>query len=174
MRSRTPLLACNCSAERTNTKVITPYFTLQETLDAIVAELKRIAKALQAKEPVEDYVTREYAAALQNAARIGQSPLFSEDGPLWFRGFALWPDSDGAKVTSLLERYDAVRFVTGHTPVVQGITARFDNRVFLIDTGMLTSYYPGGEPSALELQGETVTAIYPDRREPLATAAIAR
>jgi hypothetical protein len=37
--------------------------------------------------------------------------------------------------------------------------------VFLIDTGMLTSYFKGGQPSALEIQGARVTAIYPTGRE---------
>jgi hypothetical protein len=29
-------------------------------------------------------------------------------------------------------------------------------------------FYPGGTPSALELHGDTMTAIYPTRREPIA------
>ena len=45
------------------------------------------------------------------------------------------------------------------------IRVRFKNRVFLIDTGMLSSYYTGGRPSALEIDGGTFTAIYLDHRE---------
>ena len=44
---------------------------------------------------------------------------------------------------------------------------RFGNRVFFIDTGMLSSYYAGGRPSALEIDGGTFTAIYLDHREVL-------
>ncbi len=56
--------------------------------------------------------------------------------------------------------------VVGHTPDREGtIRVRFKNRVFLIDTGMLSSYYAGGRPSALEIDHETFTAIYLDHRE---------
>jgi hypothetical protein len=41
--------------------------------------------------------------------------------------------------------------------------------VFLIDTGMLSSHYTGGRSSALEISGETITAIYTDGREVLAS-----
>ncbi len=47
------------------------------------------------------------------------------------------------------------------------IRVRFKNRVFLIDTGMLSSYYTGGRPSALEIDGGVFTAIYLDHREVL-------
>jgi hypothetical protein len=145
--------------------LITPYFTLRETLEAVVAELQRIAAAVEAKEPAGEHVTRELVQELQAATQIVGSSLLHDDGPLWFRGFALWPESDAAKVDILLERFHAARFVTGHTPTVKGIRSRFDNRVFLIDTGMLSSHYPGGRASALEISGDTITAIYTDGRE---------
>jgi hypothetical protein len=148
-------------------KLITPYFTLQETLNAVGTEIKRIAGAVEARQPVGDHVTREFVEELQSAVQIGKSPLLTENGPLWFRGYATWPDNEGEKITALLEHYNARRFVTGHTPVVQQITPRFDNRVFLIDTGMLSSRYKGGRPSALEITGDTVTAVYVGRRDVL-------
>ena len=65
----------------------------------------------------------------------------------------------------------------GHSTVLPGrIVARLDGRVILIDTGMVGGeFYKGGVPSALEWQGDMLTAIYLDRREPLlgARAAIA-
>jgi hypothetical protein len=112
-------------------------------------------------------VTQQFVEALQVAGRIGTSSLLHEQGPLWFRGFAEWPDEDRAKVEALLQRFEADRFVTGHTPIVKGITSRFDHRVFLIDTGMLSTRYTGGRASALEIAGDTVTAIYQDGREVL-------
>ena len=70
---------------------------------------------------------------------------------------------------SILERMKARAIVIGHTTVLPGkITARLGGRVIQIDTGMVNGeFYPGGVPSALELQGDKVTAIYLDRREPL-------
>jgi hypothetical protein len=42
--------------------------------------------------------------------------------------------------------------------------------VVQIDTGMLDGeFYPGGVASALEIRGDTLTAIYVDRQERLAT-----
>ena len=146
-------------------ELITPYFTIRESLEAVVAELQRIAAAVEAKDSPGDHVTREFVQELQEATRIGQSSLLHADGPLWFRGFALWPETEDARITALLERFGATRFVTGHTPQMKGITPRFDGRVFLIDTGMLSSHYKGGRPSALEITDDAVRAIYTDGRE---------
>ena len=40
------------------------------------------------------------------------------------------------------------------------ITPRFGFRVFAIDTGMLSSHFPGGRSSALEIVGERLRALY--------------
>jgi hypothetical protein len=65
-----------------------------------------------------------------------------------------------------LQSYKVTHIVVGHT--VQGggrIRPRFDNAVFLIDTGMLSSYYPGGRPSALEIcGGAKIIAVYLDQQ----------
>lgn len=65
----------------------------------------------------------------------------------------------------LLESHQAKRFVVGHTPLSGRIQARFEGSVFLIDTGMHSSFYRGGEASALEIRDETITAIYRDRTQ---------
>ena len=60
---------------------------------------------------------------------------------------------------TILDGVGAEVMVVGHTPDPEGtIRVRFKNRVFLIDTGMLSSYYEGGRPSALEIDGDTFTA----------------
>ena len=62
----------------------------------------------------------------------------------------------------LLKKYGAKRFVTGHTPQAgRSITVRFGGRAILIDTGMLTSVYKG-RASALEIDGDKLTAYYED------------
>jgi hypothetical protein len=72
-------------------------------------------------------------------------------------------------VAAILKTLGAPALVVGHTPVSGSpITPRFENRVFPIDTGMLGgTSYPAGVASALEIRGNTVTAIYETRREPL-------
>jgi hypothetical protein len=100
----------------------------------------------------------------------------SETGPLWYRGLANEPEATLAPALDvILERMGARAIVIGHTTVLPGkITARLGGRVIQIDTGMVNGeFYPGGVPSALELQGDKLTAIYIDRREPLPVPALA-
>jgi hypothetical protein len=47
------------------------------------------------------------------------------------------------------------------------ITPRAGGLVVQIDTGLLTSVYKMGRPSALEIAGDAWTAIYEDSREAL-------
>jgi hypothetical protein len=88
--------------------------------------------------------------------------LMADDGPIWFRGLATWDELEhGAEVESLLDGLGVSRQVVGHCPQPDGrIRSRFAGRVLLIDSGMLASVY-GGQPSALEIAGGTLTAIYP-------------
>lgn len=147
--------------------VILPFFTLQESLEAMQAEVRRIAAALKAQEDPGAEVTREYVDRLQAALTIGDSSLLVANGPLWFRGFATWTDQDRPQVDALLAKYRAARFVTGHNvmPTFR-ITPRFDGRIVLIDTGMLSSFFKG-RGSAFELADGKATAIYTDSRDPL-------
>lgn len=89
------------------------------------------------------------------------------DGPLWFRGYDRWSEEEGAaQVSKVLETYKATHIVSGHTVQKVGrIRSRFGNKVFLIDTGMLSSYYAGGRPSALEIcGGAKFIAVYMDQQ----------
>jgi len=119
-----------------------------------------IAKELAALPPPEQ------AASLMAA---------SETGPLWYRGLALQKDEELTPVLpTTLEQVKARAIVIGHSTVLPGrIVSRLGGRVILIDTGMVDGeFYPGGVSSALEWHGNTVTAIYLDRREPLAAPAL--
>jgi hypothetical protein len=98
----------------------------------------------------------------------------SETGPLWYRGLVDENETEPASasdVTSILQTLGARAMVVGHTvPSSFRITTRFDGRVFQIDTGMLGgSFYPGGVASALEIRGDTLTALYESGRTPLGT-----
>ena len=104
----------------------------------------------------------------------GQAPrtypdiVHDQQGPLWYRGLALEPDTFAPQVDEILAAQKARAIVVGHSIVTGAIGVRFNGRVFLIDTGMQPSYVSNGKPSALEITGQTFTAIYPDRREVLA------
>jgi hypothetical protein len=61
----------------------------------------------------------------------------------------------------LLSSAGVAHFVVGHTVQEDGrIHVRFDGAAFLIDSGMLTSYVPGGRASALEIVDGVASAIY--------------
>lgn len=147
-------------------RLIAPAFTLQEVVDAAQVEIGRIAVALKTGEPLGDHVTRDYVDRLQQLRTINQWTLIASGGPLWYRGLANLPEDALPGIEALLSRCKASRFVVGHTPQLPGrITPRFGGRVILIDTGMLNSVYRGGRPSALELRGGEVVAIYSTSQE---------
>jgi hypothetical protein len=126
-------------------------------------------------EGINETIRRELAGPLPAPERLQEWLSTQEEGPLWYRGLAHEPeDTFAPTLDAILHHMDARAVVVGHTPSLAGITTRFDGRVILIDTGMLGGeFYPGGLPAALEIHGDVVTAIYPDRRERLAVPALA-
>jgi hypothetical protein len=149
-------------------KLALPSFTLQEVLQAATAELEAASAAMEAAKAAGnppdlssfDVPLLREAVEIQ---KIFDWSLLASEGPLWFRGYALWPEAEtAAKVIAFLDKSNTKRIVVGHTPSRDGrITARFGGRVLLIDTGMLTSVY-NGKPAALEIHGNDLRAIYPD------------
>ena len=138
-------------------KLILSFATLDETVAAAEAELKRRKDEVADKSMLESF--------LQYGSWLSVHP----NGPLWFRGFAYWSEREGRRYLSkLLESYEAKHFVVGHTAQLSGrIRTRFRDKVFLVDTGMLSSFYWGGRASALEIQDGRFTAIYRDRSKVL-------
>jgi hypothetical protein len=62
---------------------------------------------------------------------------------------------------AFLDQMKLARIVVGHTPTNdRRIQTRFGGRVATIDSGMLASFK--GNPSALEIAGDRLKAIYPD------------
>ena len=114
-------------------------------------------------------VQRELTADLDKTRAAPLETLSaSEEGPLWYRGLAQEPDEFAPKVDEILTRQNARAIVIGHTLVPEGrIRARFGRKVIQIDTGMQPAYVETGRASALEIQGDTFTAVYGDRRDPI-------
>jgi Calcineurin-like phosphoesterase len=119
---------------------------------------------------INETVRRELSAELEKTRTTPNESLAArEDGPLWYRGLAQEPETFEPQVTAILEAQKARAIVIAHTvPKTGRITARFGNRVFMIDTGMQPAYVPNGRASALEIRGNVFTAIYKDSREVLA------
>jgi len=120
-------------------------------------------------EAINDAVAKETRALPGDPSQVASLFSASERGPLWYRGLAQEPESVFAPTLgSILSRMAARAIVVGHTPTPGRISARFGGRVVQIDTGMLDgAFFPGGVPAALLIEGQAMTAVYLDRREPL-------
>jgi hypothetical protein len=141
-------------------KLILPFFTLQEINAVLLAEVTLEAKSRSSG-------NGERQTKIQEFLKQGEWLSVRVDGPLWFRGYDQWSDADGApQIAKVLDAYKASHAVVGHTVQKGGrIRPRFDNKIFLIDTGMLSSYYPGGRPSALAFCAPSkIVAVYLDQQ----------
>ena len=77
----------------------------------------------------------------------------------------MWTEEEGERrLSQLIAALNVKRVIAAHTPQPEGeIRRRFGGKVFLIDTGMLSSYYPGGKSSALDISNTGIRAIYLDK-----------
>lgn len=137
-------------------KVILPFFTIQEIVVSVQAEL--LAESTAETPPdAEDH------ARLVRLLGFDNWLCMRDDGPLWLRGYDRWSeDEEATSIAKILAAYDAAHLVVGHTvQKAAHIRSRFGGKVFLIDTGMLSKYWPGGRASALEIRaGRKFTAVY--------------
>ncbi len=143
-----------------NEKLILPFFSMQEVNSVLQAE---VTTELKSHVPATNQRQIKILEFLKHQDWLS----VRVDGPLWFRGYDQWSDEEGAQqVSKVLEAYKATHVVVGHTVQKGGrIRPRFGNKVFLIDTGMLSSYYPGGRPSALEICSDSkFIAVYLDQQ----------
>ena len=151
-----------------NLKLATRDFSLTEILQVASSEIglanARIAEAKAAGEEFDrSNLNVPLLMEAQEILKIDTWLSIHPEGALWYRGLATVPDDPmGGPFAALLMRYSAKRFVTGHTPQQnRSINTRFGGRAVLIDTGMLTSVYKG-RASALEIDGDKLTAFYED------------
>jgi hypothetical protein len=137
-------------------KLIWRYMQLEEAVSLLDEELKSMESSGQ----VEDSDTLQ---AILTLAGYKSWMAVSYDGPLWYRGLAQDPEDEMMdSVLQMLARLKAKFIVDSHSVISRAaITQRFENHVFLIDTGMLTSEY-SGRASALEIKDGQFTAYYAD------------
>jgi hypothetical protein len=118
---------------------------------------------------INDTVRRELGPDFeQTRAKPSESLAAREDGPLWYRGLANEPEGFAPEVKKILAAQHARAIVVAHSASPGPIRNRFDNTIFVIDTGMQPAYLPNGRASALEIRGGTFTAIYTDSRQVIA------
>jgi len=149
--------------------VALPFFDLSEVEKAVVRKVQEIIAAGTPTQLLTS-ADRDEREALIAVAGMPEWWCFLPDGPLWFRGYADWTESEGAgRMARLKHRLGVERFVVAHTMLapVGRVRSRFGGQVLFIDTGMLKQEY-GGEPSAVEFEDDVITAYYLDDREVLA------
>jgi hypothetical protein len=140
--------------------VLLPFFTLQEAIAVAQAEL-----TAERKQRANSNDTRQ--TRIEQFLALGGWLCVREDGPLWYRGYDQWSEEEGApRVEKILAAYNATNIVVGHTvQKTARIRPGFGGRIVFIDTGMLSSYYHGGKPSALEInEDRKFTAVYLDQQ----------
>ena len=154
-------------------KLALPFFTLDEVLGVASAQIAAANRATAAAKASGDArplarLDLEFLREAEAMLAVDRWVGLDGDGPMWWRGLADDPDDPtGGPLLALLQRFKAARIVAGHTPTAtRRITVRFGGRAVLLDTGLNRRYYQGN-PSALEIAGGQLTAIYLDRREPL-------
>ncbi|HEY6508381.1 MAG TPA: hypothetical protein VIY56_10235, partial [Vicinamibacterales bacterium] len=118
--------------------------------------------AFRGCEGLNETMRNDLAALPTDPERIMALLGTTETGPLWYRGLATEPESTfEPTLERILKGVGARGFVIGHTPVPGAMVTRFGGRVVQIDAGMLNgTFFPKGVPSALELSGTSLTAIY--------------
>lgn len=152
-------------------RLVLPFFTLQEITAVVQAEVMAREAAPGSRHPnsgrdEEHLPEHTQLQLMRDFLQYGQWLSVASNGPLWFRGYDQWTDEQvAASLPPLLAAYHANGIVVGHTPQRDGrIRSRLGGKVFLIDTGMLSSYYPQGRASALEIRdGTGFTAEYMDQ-----------
>ena len=89
--------------------------------------------------------------------------LDNQDGPLWYRGFALNDEaSEAANVNAVLAHFNVAHIIIGHTKRTPTIAPRFGGRVILTDVAV-----PSGaaDPHAfLEINNGVMTTIHRGQR----------
>ena len=92
--------------------------------------------------------------------------LESEQGPLWYRGFALNDEtSERANVEAVLQRFGVAHIIVGHTKRTPTIAPRFGARVILTDVAVPDG---GVDPHAfLDITNGQMTTVHRGQRIPL-------
>jgi hypothetical protein len=138
--------------------------TLQEILNVSATQLQEASAAIAANKADGTPLPELDVPLLREAQQLMDIATWSvidPEGPMWFRGYALWQEAETTpQVVALLDALKVTRIVVGHSVTPdRKIASRYGGRVYLIDPGMLAAAYKG-TPSALEITGGSVKPIY--------------
>lgn len=112
-------------------------------------------------------LSAENLAALGELVRLENSPMFGPTGPQWYRGSVRCKRIlEMPILQAALANLDAARVVVGHTPTTDRRAHRImDDKVVMLDTGMLASYYRGRPAALISENGQSqVQYLNPSER----------
>jgi len=109
-------------------------------------------------------ITPEHQASIDQLLELNDGWLHSLGGPIWYRGnVGCSPLIEIDKLAEALAAINAERLVVGHTWAPNGhVMSYLDERLYRVDTGMLTEYY-GGRAAALVIENGSVRVAYEDQ-----------
>ncbi len=104
---------------------------------------------------------KDVSAKLQELIDLSELPVLGSDGPFWYRGDSHCRNLFAEPVIDAsLANIGASNVVIGHTVTDDHrVHATHDEKVTMLDTGMLVSYYKG-RPAALVIEGEQRSVQY--------------
>jgi hypothetical protein len=157
-----PLVA-ELGLEGVNQQLETQLRDYLRTWSTTTEELK-LARPIEFLERPDALARLGAAAQSQSVRTMQELPIFTTDGPTWYRGQVLcYPYTETDNLAAALAKLGVARVVLGHTTSPTGrVTSRFDGRVIQLDTGMLRAYYKG-TPSAYVFEGGQWSVAYADR-----------
>ena len=110
----------------------------------------------------------DLTAKLNEFIALSDAPVFSSEGPLWYRGAIYCRDIFSRPILDAsLANLGVTNVVVGHTTTPDArVHVTHDNKMTMLDTGMLVEYY-SGRPAALimENDGRVVQYLDPDERQ---------
>ncbi|WP_223668479.1 metallophosphoesterase [Kangiella shandongensis] len=92
--------------------------------------------------------------------KVADSLMLTTFGPIWYRGnIYCHIYSERQTLDNALQRFHSKQILVGHTPdKSRKVRSRFDNRLILLDTGMLRSHYHG-HPSAVIIENDALQVL---------------
>lgn len=77
-------------------------------------------------------IARRFYGTAEDSIPSPQYLVFSDYGPMWYRGYFTSPKATPGQVDSTLQLYDAKRIIIGHTPVRQ-VSSFYGGKVINVD-----------------------------------------
>ncbi|GAA4357313.1 metallophosphoesterase [Kangiella marina] len=108
---------------------------------------------------------RAVRAKAKDFLQVSDSLMLTTFGPIWYRGnIYCHIYSEQETLDKALAHFSAKQILVGHTPDdSRMVRSRFDNKLILLDTGMLRTHY-NGHPSAVVIEDDELNVVNIDNK----------